>query len=354
MAESSDTSVYYSCESCGTTVDLSRHDFFSDYDDEIYQYLLENDYLYYHSPEDCYSSFEKVVPVSVNCVNDDCEDAITIKLLVKASPEWEDDDLFSEYVPDHSSFEIEVLHVLPPESDSDFDDYIDVDIGVHSDVSKYKDLRIICKTKMNMNYCYMAYDEQGKRLLRPIFNTQRNECCWPKDTETSFDIGSLVTFNVIQYPDDDEDNPTPYPHAYQDTVVERDARPVSPKYSPPWNFGSLEVIAKKHVHDIFPLNLLKQNKYILEKSICDSAGILLTTEENICFRTTYGKKRLIIFDVNNKYNFRITAETFDKPIPQRHRKCLVILGLGRPFSGTGDRHFKPARCYILVIGIKII
>lgn len=224
-------------------------------------------------------------------------------------------------------------------------------------------LRIICKSSMNNGFCYLGLEEATKRIFRPISNTVLQSCCWPQNntsisninTENGeclivFEVGQLIQFQILNHPDDNVPQ-TPYPHRYEDLVVNKCATLVLPQLS--WDIAASSPL-QYNVSDIFPF--MKFFKYVEENIVCPSAGILHTPRVNVQIENKpNGKTRAYITQWSNGMPF-----TFDFPVkavasvavPPEAVSCIVILGLGRPWAGR-DPHmpFNPKRCYILVVGI---
>ena len=104
--------------------------------------------------------------------------------------------------------------------------------------------------------------------------------------------------------------------------------------------------------EIFPT--CKGESYILDGTNCNSYGILCITIESLSFEIS--KKPRIKFRDGRKnyYNLSWTSEDSlekyqDLLQANKEREVLIILGLGRPWSG--DLKFHVKRCYILAVGI---
>ena len=113
-------------------------------------------------------------------------------------------------------------------------------------------------------------------------------------------------------------------------------------------------LKKYSVSEIFPT--CKGESYILDGTNCNSYGILCIKMECLSFEITQ-KSRIKFRDGRKNYfNLSWTSEdSLEKyqdllQTGQRQdREVLVILGLGRPWSG--DLKFNVKRCYILAGGI---
>ena len=112
-------------------------------------------------------------------------------------------------------------------------------------------------------------------------------------------------------------------------------------------------LKKYSVSEIFPP--CRGESYILDGTNCNSYGILCIKIESLSFEIS--QKSRIKFRDGRKNYFNLSWTSQDslekyKDLPQteKTREVLVILGLGRPWSG-GDLKFNVKRCYILAVGI---
>ena len=112
-------------------------------------------------------------------------------------------------------------------------------------------------------------------------------------------------------------------------------------------------LKKYSLTEIFPT--CKGESYILDGTNCNSYGILCIKMESLSFEIS--QKSRIKFRDGRKNYFNLSWTSQDslekyKDLPQteKNTEVLVILGLGRPWSG-GDLKFNVKRCYILAVGI---
>ena len=111
-------------------------------------------------------------------------------------------------------------------------------------------------------------------------------------------------------------------------------------------------LKKYSVSEIFPA--CKGERYILDGTNCDSYGILSIKMESLSFEISQ-KSRIKFRDGRKNYfNLSWTSEDSlekyqDLLETKKETEVLVILGLGRPWSG--DLKFNVKRCYILAVGI---
>ena len=111
-------------------------------------------------------------------------------------------------------------------------------------------------------------------------------------------------------------------------------------------------LKKYSVTEIFPT--CKGESYILDGTNCNSFGILQIKIESLSFEIS--KKSRIKFRDGRKNYFNLSWTSEDslekyQDLLQTNKETevLVILGLGRPWSG--DLKFHVKRCYILAVGI---
>ncbi len=207
---------------------------------------------------------------------------------------------------------------------------------------------IVVKSRMNGGFCYLALNRQDQ-LVRPIFWTEPNACCWPRSTDLM--IGGKYRFEVLRTPDDTTEAPTIFPHQSEDTLVlPVSATEVATAKQVPrvdlWN--RLWGIAKATVTEIF--GKLTDKKYVLPNTRCPSAGVLCCSENCIkIFEREPGKKRVRIHvPADGDFDLSLTAVGHDLPQQNRNRFILVLLGFGRPFAKEGDTEKK---CGLLALNI---
>lgn len=217
-------------------------------------------------------------------------------------------------------------------------------------------LRIIAKTRMNNGYCYLGFNEATGRILRPILTTETNKCCWPRHFD--FQLFESYCFVVIflplrlpgslpcaqHSPDGLDQQPlTPYPHAYEDVLVES---PEAEYIDEQFDIEFLVSISKLDVADIFPG--MQERKYIYLNDNTSSVGILRCKAEHVMrYVDDFDKNRCNIVVPSGIYDFPFTAIEYDDDI-HPNDDVLVVLGLARPYDRDGE--YLPPRCYILVVG----
>lgn len=111
-------------------------------------------------------------------------------------------------------------------------------------------------------------------------------------------------------------------------------------------YKSLLQVAKSDVRDVF--KDIKLKAYVEEQTDCSSAGVI-RSEAMIRFNDYMKKDYCHISCPSGLYSFPITASEF-YDIGAEYRDAVIVLGLGRPFTGRKGQH-KPARCSVLAVGI---
>ena len=111
-------------------------------------------------------------------------------------------------------------------------------------------------------------------------------------------------------------------------------------------------LKKYSVTEIFPT--CKGESYILDGTNCISYGILCIKLESLSFEISKKSRMKFRDGRKNYFNLSWTSEDSlekyqDLLQTNKDREVLVILGLGRPWSG--DLKFNVKRCYMLAIGI---
>ena len=156
-----------------------------------------------------------------------------------------------------------------------------------------------------------------------------------------------------------------YPHKNEDIIVGAtpvllvSTVPISGALAVPVNtesqmYNMLFGSSVRSVFNVFAPGVIHEGKYIIEGTECPSAGILQCNLGDIMmFKNPFNMSRYRIFQV---YDFPVKEQNQDallKSLNERpaNTPVLVLLGLGRPFAGTGVKVYNPRRCYILVIGV---
>ena len=207
------------------------------------------------------------------------------------------------------------------------------------------ELIVVASTFMKENFeCVMAWSQKEKKLLRPVTNVKANS--WRLGT---FTVGLTYEF-VIR----DSTPQSPWPHKFEDIVVHEYPLSRGVQLHEPELYKMLVDSSRTLVTDIFPPDAIKENQYIEEFTMCPSVGILRCEMSNI----------EIYINMFSKYRCKIFSD-LEFPLAAQNRESLrtdladcapencllVVLGIARPFAGSGNNTYNPRRCYIMVIGI---
>lgn len=224
-------------------------------------------------------------------------------------------------------------------------------------------LVIVASTFMRDGFeCVIGWSIEDKKLIRPVTNLVGNSWILGR-----FTVGYNYQFLIV------DSNPSYaiYPHKREDIIVQENSvevfmlmtvdPPVPVQYAESQMYDMLFGCSVESVDSVFYPGVIYEKKYIITGTVCPSVGIL---------RCTVGDIKM--YQISNSRNPSRTStrcqisqgsETFDFPVTAQNRDALmslnnqyasnpilVLLGLGRPYAGTGNI-FNPLRCYILLIGV---
>ncbi|XP_031549778.1 uncharacterized protein LOC116287256 [Actinia tenebrosa] len=351
----------YQCK-YGHTQDVSIQDIEEEYKytEELSKRLREIYAPIGFIPLDKYSASMKV---ESKCKT--CQASIDVIIEVNGTPLWnyhsyEDFELWIDNFSD-----IRILQVFPAGTDvvgyhldefieesslePEFDYLPDIeDVQKTQEEEQFINLNIIVQTRMKKGYCHLGFDSQSGRILRPFYRPIDGSCCW----DTPLQIDKTYVFRILSSPRDGPKRLTPLPHNNEDLLVDNQAiKRESNETASPDIFQRLKKLSKSSVEEIFGPGI-KENKYVDEGTDCPSVGVLGcmgSDLEMIRDPFEYRKRRVKISGGYEPRFTAIDAEHIPEDLPDN--PTLVVLGLGRPFAGTGQNHFDPRRCYILVLRI---
>lgn len=228
--------------------------------------------------------------------------------------------------------------------------------SLHLGPQRRLQLVVVASTFMQNNHeCVIAWSVEEQRLIRPITNLVTNS--WMFGT---FTVGQVYWFVIL------DSNPSKaiWPHKREDTIVQTNPVPVSivsipgtppvfVRYTESEMYNMIFGSSVESVSSVFAPGVIQEGKYILEGTECPSVGILRCNRGDIMFENPPNMStRCRIFQL---FDFPVTAQNRDALLSLNKRPAnipvLVLLGLARPFQGTGGNFFNPRRCYILVIGV---
>ncbi|XP_031570683.1 uncharacterized protein LOC116305007 [Actinia tenebrosa] len=357
MASGSGFQLYH-CEKCGNDQRVSIEDVIDQYNEWELDLRLQD--INDACPLAYGGFFVASVKIDIEC--ETCHEEIGIVLKVSASPDW--DESREDCDPRIDGFQnTEILEVLPSDAsvddslmscltfaEDDDEDYLpEIELSEEPTVVYSVTLHIIAKTRMNRGSCHLGlcFNSGSSRIFRPLYRTQESQCCWNQPLE----LDKEYNFNILGT---SGESFTPLPHSNEDLLVDHRSMQIldSNVSSSDDVFTELQNMAKLSVEDIFGPNTIRQNKYVDEGSDCPSVGVLSCMGSNLeMIRDpfNYRKRRV---KIPGGYEPRFTAsdaENIPEDLPDN--PTLVVLGLARPFAGTGQNHFDPKRCYILVLRI---
>ena len=218
-------------------------------------------------------------------------------------------------------------------------------------------LVIVASTFMRNGFeCVIGWSIEDMKLIRPVTNVAGNS--WKLET---FTVGCQYEFVIV------DSNPSDaiYPHKSEDIIVGATPDlmfstdpltgvPFVPVNTESQMYNMLFGSSVESVYSVFAPGVIYEGKYIIEGTECPSVGILQCNLGDIMmYKNPFNKSRCRIFQV---FDFPVTAQNRDALLNSLNERpantsVLVLLGLGRPFAGTGDNVYNPRRCYILVIGV---
>jgi len=209
---------------------------------------------------------------------------------------------------------------------------------------------IIAKARMSDGFCYIGWDEDRHKLVRPVL--RQNSCRWLLEKDKDLNVGEKHLFEVRSL----ELQGISYPHRANDVFV---------SYRKPCDQSTKAVHDSSDVVDFHDI-LIKQGhqtvkevfvnpkqfngKYILEHTKCPSVGVYKCKREKLRITTgNNGKERRCEITEDVVYNYKITAVDEGLPDVDPSEDVLVILGLTRPYRGSSHQ-FTKLRCYVIVVG----
>lgn len=216
-------------------------------------------------------------------------------------------------------------------------------------------LVVVASTFMSNSFeCVIGWSIEDEKLIRPVTNLEGNS--WNLGT---FTVGRKYKFVIV------DSNPVNaiYPHKSEDIIV-KDPRqtvigdpPEPVKFTESQMYDMLFGSSVESVSSVFAPGVIHERKYITEKTECPSVGILQCHLGDIrMVEDSKSTKRCRIEISKQVFVFPVTAQNqaaLSMSLKERsaNTPVLVLLGLARPFAGTGNNNYNPRRCYILVISM---
>lgn len=216
----------------------------------------------------------------------------------------------------------------------------------------YLTLMIVAKARMSDGFCYIGWDMDRHKLVRPVL--RKSTCRWLPAKDKDLKIGEKHLFKVRS----PELEGISHPHRANDVFVSyRKPCDQAEQAADSSDVVDLYDILIKQSHQTVKevFNNLKQfnGEYFLEHTKCPSVGVCKCKREKLRIITDKdrrGERRCeITEDVPIVYNYKITAVDDELPDVDINEDVLVILGLGRPYRGSSHQ-YTTWRCFIIVVG----
>ena len=223
-------------------------------------------------------------------------------------------------------------------------------------------LVVVASTFMSNSFeCVIGWSIEDKKLIRPVTNLEGNS--WFLGT---FTVGRKYKFEIVN----SNSSNAIYPHKSEDIIVKDprqrvitrrhpDDPPVPVQFTESQMYNMLFGSSVESVSSVFYPGDIYDRKYITEGTKCPSVGILQCNLGDIrMFKSSFKmsatrcrieiSKQMFVFPVKAQNEDALSMSLKER---SANTPVLVLLGLARPFAGTGDNSYNPRRCYILVIGV---
>lgn len=220
----------------------------------------------------------------------------------------------------------------------------------------YLRLIIVAKARMSDGFCYIGWDMDRHKLVRPVL--RKNSCRWLPGKDKDLNVGEKHLFEVRS----PELDGISHPHRVNDMFV---------SYRKVWDQAAKAVdsldtsdlvdlydilLQQSHqtVREVFNNPKQFNGEYVLEHSKCPSVGVYKCKRENLRITTgsdSKGERRCEITQDApvQVYNYKITAVDDELPDVDSSEDVLVILGLTRPYKGSSHQ-FTKLRCFVIIVG----
>ena len=217
----------------------------------------------------------------------------------------------------------------------------------------YLRLTIVAKGRMRDGFCYIGWDMDRHKLVRPVL--RKTSCRWLPAKDKDLNIGEKHLFKVrspelegISHPHRANDIFVSYRKPCDQTAKALDSSDVVDLYD--------ILIEQSHqtVKEVFNNPKQFNGKYVLEHTKCPSVGVYKCKREKLRITTendSRGERRCEITQdaPAQVYNYKITAVDDELPDVDSSEDVLVILGLGRPYKGSSHQ-FTKLRCFVIIVG----
>lgn len=221
-------------------------------------------------------------------------------------------------------------------------------MAVSSSSKGFLKLLIVVKARMNDGFCYIGWDMDHHKLVRPVL--RQLSCRWlPKDQELQ--IGETHLFEVISF----EPESSPWPHRAEDVHVKYRKR--CEQAVDNFDEGELYDIlmrqSRETVKEVFGNMDEFNGKFFYERTRCPSVGIYRCKRRNLSpimrFRQGKGTERRCKITEEGRtdvFDFKITAVDDELPAAELNDDVLVVFGLTRYSNPYASR----SACVIIIVG----
>ena len=213
----------------------------------------------------------------------------------------------------------------------------------------YLRLIIVAKARMSDGFCYIGWDINRHKLVRPVL--RKNSCRWLPAKDKDLNIGEKHLFKVRSL----ELEGISHPHRVNDIFVSY--RKVAKAVDSSDLADLYDILIEQSHHTVTEVfNNPKQfnGEYVLEHSKCPSVGVYKCKREKLRITTENDRKGERRCEITQDapvqvYNYKITAVDDELPDVDPSEDVLVILGLTRPYKGSSHQ-FTKLRCFVIIVG----
>ena len=213
----------------------------------------------------------------------------------------------------------------------------------------YLRLIIVAKARMSDGFCYIGWDINRHKLVRPVL--RKNSCRWLPAKDKDLNIGEKHLFEVRSL----KLEGISHPHRVNDIFVSY--RKVAKAVDSSDVADVYDILIEQSHHTVTEVfNNPKQfnGEYVLEHSKCPSVGVYKCKREKLRITTENDRKGERRCEITQDapvqvYNYKITAVDDELPDVDPSEDVLVLLGLTRPYKGSSHQ-FTKLRCFVIIVG----
>lgn len=214
-------------------------------------------------------------------------------------------------------------------------------------------LMIVAKARMSDGFCYIGWDMDRHKLVRPML--RKSSCRWLPAKDKDLNIGEKHLFRVRS----PELEGISHPHRVNNIFVSyRKAGDRAAKALDSSDLVDLYDILIEQSHqtvtEVFNNPKQFNGEYVLEHSKCPSVGVYKCKRGKLRITTENDSKGARRCEITQDapvqvYNYKITAVDDELPDVDPSEDVLVILGLTRPYKGSSHQ-FTKLRCFVIIVG----